>query len=194
MKTNTRLLLTWLIFACVPVQVKLRSFSYGALPGLDEFRTRIAETAAPPPQKTVTAATVTATVTMGAEDDDSGILLNDPPADAVNNGTMAAAAVADAVGAPEYCFRSASQYGIKRHYALSLPPDDDRHHDHQQHHHRHHHRPLLAAGGRRTVRLHRDHPEQALGVRVKEIPLSGGNGGYSGYVVVNVVPGGVADQ
>lgn len=170
-----------LIFVCVfRVQVKLRSFSYGALPGLDEFRTRIAETTAPP-QKTVTAA---------AEDDDSGILLNDPPADAVNSGTMAAAAAADVGGAPEYCFRSASQYGIKRHYALSLPPDDD----HRQRHHRHHHRPLSAAGQRRTVRLHRDHPEQALGVRVKEMPLSDGNGGHSGYVVVNVVPGGVADR
>ncbi|XP_026809956.1 PDZ domain-containing protein 2-like isoform X2 [Rhopalosiphum maidis] len=145
-------------------KVKLRSFSYGTLPGLDEFRKRIAETA-------------TEKTNCTPEDDDSGILLNDPPIDSVNgiieNGTQ------------DYCFRSASQYGIKRHYALSLPPDNNNQSSSNT---------LQPRANRnkeyRVVQLNRDYPEQVLGVRIKEIRSENS----FGYVVVNIVSGGVADR
>jgi len=145
------------------MQVKLRSFSYGALPGLDEFRKRITDTAS---EKT----------TCTPEDDDSGILLNDPPIDTISgsieNGTQ------------DYCFRSASQYGIKRHYTFSLLPDNNnpssstlqpRSNKNKEY---------------RVVQLNRDYPEQVLGVRIKELRSENS----FGYVVVNIVSGGVADR
>ncbi|XP_060868233.1 PDZ domain-containing protein 2-like isoform X2 [Metopolophium dirhodum] len=144
-------------------KVKLRSFSYGALPGLDEFRKRVAETAA---EKT----------TCTPEDDDSGILLNDPPIDIVNGSTEN--------GTQDYCFRSASQYGIKRHYAFSLLPDKNNQSSNT----------LQPRANRnkeyRVVQLNRDNPEQVLGVRIKEIRSENS----FGYVVVNIVSGGVADR
>lgn len=146
------------------MQAKLRSFSYGALPGLDELGKRIAETTAP--EKTAAAQ---------AEDDDSGILLNDPPADAAN-GTPA-----DTGAQGGYCFRSASQYGAKRHYALSLPRDGRPPAGP---------RPSGGAKAYRAVLLNRDRPEQVLGVRIKEVRSEGS----FGYVVVNIAPGGVADR
>lgn len=143
------------------IQVKLRSFSYGALPGLDELRKKNAE-------KTSEKNTFT------PEDDDSGILLNDPPIDIVN-GTLES-------GTQDYCFRSASQYGIKRHYAFSLPPDDQsstrlqpRANKNKEY---------------KIVQLKRHYPEQVLGVRIKEIRSENS----FGYVVVNIVSGGVADR
>lgn len=145
------------------MQVKLRSFSYGALPGLDEFRKKITETAT---EKTITP----------PEDDDSGILLNDPPIDAVN-GTLE-------TGTQDYCFRSASQYGIKRHYAFSLPPENNQSLTR-----------LLPRSSKnkasyRSVQLNRDYPEQVLGVQIKEIRSEN----YFGYVVINIASGGVADR
>lgn len=145
----------------------MRSFSYGALPGLEEFRKKSIET---PPEKTTTTASL--------EDDDSGILLNDPPTDAVN-GTLSEPGTRG-----DYCFRSASQYGMKRHYEFSLPPDN--------------HQSSTRSGqprpGRnkeyRAVQLNRDYPEQVLGVRIKEIRSENS----FGYVVVDIVPGGVADR
>jgi hypothetical protein len=144
------------------MQVKLRSFSHGALPGLDEFRKRIAET---PLEKT----------TCSPEDDDSGILLNDPPVETLN-GTSETVT-------QDYCFRSASQYGIKRHYAFSLPPSNQS--------------PTILQPSAsenkeeyKMVQLNRDYPEQVLGVRIKEIR----SGNRFGYVVVNIVSGGVADR
>ncbi|XP_025404881.1 PDZ domain-containing protein 2-like isoform X2 [Sipha flava] len=143
-------------------KVKLRSFSHGALPGLDEFRKRIAET---PLEKT----------TCSPEDDDSGILLNDPPVETLN-GTSETVT-------QDYCFRSASQYGIKRHYAFSLPPSNQS--------------PTILQPSAsenkeeyKMVQLNRDYPEQVLGVRIKEIR----SGNRFGYVVVNIVSGGVADR
>lgn len=145
------------------MQVKLRSFSYGALPGLDEFRKRIAETAA---EKT----------TCTPEDDDSGILLNDPPIDTVNGNTEN--------GTQDYCFRSASQYGIKRHYAFSLLPDNNNQSSNTL-------QPRANKNKEyRVVQLNRDNPEQVLGVRIKEIRSENS----FGYVVVNIVSGGVADR
>lgn len=146
------------------MQVKLRSFSYGTLPGLDDFRKRIAES--PPEKSTV----------PPAEDDDSGILLNDPPTDTINGAVETA-------GARDYCYRSASQYGIKRNYAFSLPPD------------RQSSARLQPGTGRnnkeyRTVQLHRDYPEQVLGVRIKEIRSENS----FGYTVIDIQPGGVADR
>ncbi|VVC26729.1 PDZ domain [Cinara cedri] len=145
-------------------KVKLRSFSYGALPGLDDFRKRIPES---PPEKT----------TVAPEDDDSGILLNDPPTDTITG-------AAETAGARDYCFRSASQYGIKRNnYAFSLPPD------------RQSSARLQSGTGRhkreyRAIQLHRDYPEQVLGVRIKEIRSENS----FGYTVIDIQPGGVADR
>jgi len=130
---------------------------------LDEFRKRIAENSA---EKT----------TCTPEDDDSGILLNDPPIDIVNGSTEN--------GTEDYCFRSASQYGIKRHYAFSLPPDNNNQPSNT----------LQPRANRnkeyRVVQMTRDNPEQLLGVRIKEIRSENS----FGYVVVNIVSGGVADR
>lgn len=145
------------------MQVKLRSFSYGALPGLNEFRNKDAD-------KTSGKTTYT------PEDDDSGILLNDPPNDIVH-GTLEA-------GTQDYCFRSASQYGIKRHYAFSLPPE---HSDQSS-------TRLQPRANKnkeyRIVQLKRHYPEEVLGVRIKEIRSENS----FGYEVVNIVSGGVADR
>lgn len=145
------------------LQVKLRSFSYGALPGLDEFRKRIAETTSEKP-------------VAAPEDDDSGILLNDPPTETANGTTE--------TGAQDYCFRSASQYGIKRHYAFSLPLDNNNQSSSRLQ--------PRATGCKeyRSVQLNRDYPEQVLGVQIKEIRSENG----FGYMVVFVAPGGVADR
>lgn len=145
------------------MQVKLRSFSYGALPGLDEFRKRIAETASEKP-------------VAAPEDDDSGILLNDPPIDTAN-GTPE-------TGTQDYCFRSASQYGIKRHYAFSLPQDNNNQSSSRL-------QPRnTGCKEYRAVQLTRDFPEQVLGVQIKEIRSENS----FGYVVVFITPGGVADR
>lgn len=146
-------------------KIKLRSFSYGALPGLEEFRKRIAETAA---EKT----------TCSPEDDDSGILLNDPPIDTINGTTEN--------GNQDYCFRSASQYGIKRHYAFSLLPNNNNQSSNTL-------QPRANNRNKeycRVVQLNRDNPEQILGVQIKEIRSENS----FGYVVVNIVSGGVADR
>ncbi|XP_025195943.1 inaD-like protein isoform X2 [Melanaphis sacchari] len=144
-------------------KVKLRSFSYGTLPGLDEFRKRIAET-------------TTEKTNCTPEDDDSGILLNDPPIDSVNGITENST--------QDYCFRSASQYGIKRHYALSLPPNNNNQSSNIL-------PPRVSRNKEyRVVQLNRDYPEQVLGVRIKEIRSENS----FGYVVVNIVSGGVADR
>lgn len=144
------------------LQVKLRSFSYGALPGLVEFREKIAGNVI---EKTVNT----------PEDDDSGILLNDPPTDTVN-GTLEA-------GTRDYYYRSASQYGIKRHYAFSLPPINQSSTTLQS-------RTSRNKEYTEAMKLNRDYPEQVLGVRIKEIRSENS----FGYVVVDIVSGGVADR
>lgn len=145
------------------MQVKLRSFSFGTLPGLDEF------------QKRAAAESSSEKTTATPEDDDSGILLNDPPMDTVN-GTSE-------TGTRDYCYRSASQYGIKRHYAFSLPPANRSSTMLQP-------RANRKNKEYRAVQLNRDYPEQVLGVRIKEIRSENS----FGYVVVDIVLGGVADR
>lgn len=87
-------------------------------------------------------------------------------------------------GTRDYCFRSASQYGIKRHYAFSLPPDSHRSSTMLQ--------PRASRRNKeyRAVQLNRDYPEQVLGVRIKEIRSENS----FGYVVVDIVSGGVANR
>ncbi|XP_050525160.1 PDZ domain-containing protein 2-like [Daktulosphaira vitifoliae] len=145
-------------------KVKLRSLSYGALPGLEEFRKRLTEL---PTDKTT-----------APEDDDSGILINDPP----NESTTPSPDLSN----PDRNFRSASQYVIKRNYALSLPSDGNS--------------VTTNLSSRenstcdywdyRTIHLHKNHPKQILGVQIKEVQ----SGGSFGYEVINVVRGGIAGQ
>lgn len=124
-----------------------------------------------------------------AEDDDSGILLNDPPADAVGGPLESNA------GSQDYCFRSASQYGMKRQYTFSLPPDDNQRPSARQL------LPRITTTSKnssvpnrqssyRSVRLNREYPEQVLGVQIKEIRSEN----CFGYVVIDIDSGGVADR
>ncbi|XP_050424861.1 inaD-like protein [Adelges cooleyi] len=148
-------------------KVKLRSLSYGALPGVEEFRKK-----APNHQ-------LIDKTHMAPEDDDSGILLNDPP----NELTTACSEFCS----PNRYLRSASQYGKKRNCIFSLPPDSQ-----------HNAASSLADQTSnpgdywdyRTVQLCRDYPKQVLGVKIKEVRVEDS---FS-YTVINVIPGGVADQ
>lgn len=102
--------------------------------------------------------------------------MNDSPIDTVN-GTLD-------TGAEDCCFRSASQYGIKRQYTFSLPPESSQSSSTKL-------QSMVNVNQKyKSVQLHRDYPEQVLGVRIKELRSES----IFGYFIVEIVAGGVADR